>query len=265
MSSMAHEAHEDEVDALELILDGALAPRHGQRDDDGFKGRKVVNEVLDRTTVHTIYEMIKSGTLLRVNGAVNAGKESVVFWATGGDGADVALKVYLVSTSNFKSRAAYIEGDPRFKRVRGGTRNMVYTWAQKEFKNLSGAHAAGIRVPAPITADKNVLAMEFIGEGGVSAPTLNNVRATYAEYKDAIAAIESLYCEASLVHADLSGYNILRSQQGTVIFDFGSAVNTRHPRSLEFLKRDIGNITDFFVRHGHEVENPKDILRRVTR
>lgn len=260
---MAHQAQDDDVDALEQILENTFVSRHGQRDDDGFKGNKVINEVLDRTTVHTMYGMIKSGILLRVNGIVSAGKESVVFWATGKDGSDIALKVYLVSTSNFKKRAAYIEGDPRFKQVRSGTRNIVYTWTQKEFKNLNSAYASGICVPMPIAASKNVLAMKFIGENGVPASTLNNVRATYSEYEGAIAIIESLYCKASLVHADLSGYNMFRTKDGVVVFDLGSAVDIRHPRSLEFLKRDISNVTNFFVRHGHEVKNPKDVLKRI--
>lgn len=260
---MARQAHEDDEDALEQMLENALVPRRGQRVDDGFKGRKVVNEVLDRTTVHAMYQMIKSGTLLRVNGTLSAGKESIVFWATGEDEADVALKVYLVTTSNFKRRAAYMEGDPRFGHIRSGTRNMVYAWAQKEFKNLKSAHAAGIRVPEPIAVEKNVLAMSFIGSGGVAAPTLNNVRATFAEYKASIEAIESLYSKASLVHADLSGYNMFRVDDGVVVFDLGSAVDKRHPRSLEFLKRDISNVTNFFVRHGHEVQNPQDVLGRI--
>ena len=259
------DADEDAAGDFERRLEAALIGRRGRGGEDGFKGRKVVNEVLDRTTVHAMYGMIRSGTLLRVNGVVSAGKESIVFWATGAGGRDVALKVYLVSTSNFKRRAEYIDGDPRFRRVRGGTRATVYAWAQKEFRNLRGAHARGIRVPEPIAADKNVLAMEFIGSGGVPAPTLNRMRATRAQYEEAVAIIGALYEKASLVHADLSGYNMFGTEGGLVAFDLGSAVDTRHPRALEFLKRDISNVARFFARHGLEVENPADVLARMTR
>jgi RIO kinase 1 len=37
----------------------------------------------------------------------------------------------------------------------------------------------------------------------------------------------------------------------------------RHPNAQELLKRDINNITKFFVRRGLTVENPKDVLRRI--
>ena len=81
---------------------------------DGFEGNKTVNEALDKSAVMTIYGMIKSGIISYVNGIVSAGKESVVFWAVGDNSSDIALKVHLVSTANFKKRMPYIDGDPRF-------------------------------------------------------------------------------------------------------------------------------------------------------
>ena len=72
---------------------------------DGFKKNKTVNEVLDKSTVLTIYGMIKDKTISYVNGVIRAGKESVIFWAVSPDNHNVALKVYLTSTSSFKKRS----------------------------------------------------------------------------------------------------------------------------------------------------------------
>ena len=105
--------------------------------DDGFKKGKVINEVLDKPTVMTLYKMIKDHIIAYVNGSVSAGKESVLFWAVDENKNDVALKIYLVTTSNFKKREPYILGDPRFSHLKRGTKNLVYLWAQKEFRNLS--------------------------------------------------------------------------------------------------------------------------------
>ena len=69
---------------------------------DGFKGNKVINEVLDKSTIFTLYDLIKSKVISYINGTIKAGKESVVFWAVDDAGKDIALKVYLVSTSNFQ-------------------------------------------------------------------------------------------------------------------------------------------------------------------
>ena len=78
-----------------------------------------------------LFDLIKSKTIAYVNGVVRAGKESVVFWAVSPDNNDIALKVYLVTTAIFKKRATYILGDPRFSRIKKGTRNLVYLWAKK--------------------------------------------------------------------------------------------------------------------------------------
>ena len=50
-----------------------------------------------------------------------------------------------------------------FHIIKKGTKNLVYLWAKKEFRNLSQCYEAGIPVPKPIHVTNNVLAMEFIG------------------------------------------------------------------------------------------------------
>ena len=90
---------------LESKIDDKLISKSKRRElDDGFKKGKVVNEVLDKPTVMTLYKMITDHVIAYVNGSVSAGKESVVFWGVTDDDTNVALKIYLVSTSNFKKR-----------------------------------------------------------------------------------------------------------------------------------------------------------------
>ncbi len=236
---------------------------------DGFKKNKVVNEVLDKPTVMTLYKMIIDGVLSGVNGSVSAGKESLVFWGLDAAGADVAVKIYLVSTSNFKRRQKYILGDPRFASVRRGTRNTVYLWARKEFRNLAQCAKAGIPVPRPIHVANNVLAMEFVGDcdsrGGGSqgrpARQLLHSRVDRHDYLQAISILTNIYTKANLVHGDYSEYNIFKApNRGLVVFDLGSAVDRRHPNSDELLQRDINNITRFFKKRGVEVDDAGHIF-----
>lgn len=249
---------------LESRIDNKLfAKLHKGRLPDGFKKNKVVNEVLDKSTVLTLFKMINSHIISYVNGPVKAGKESVVFWGVDDDGCDVALKIYLVSTSNFKNRMSYMEGDPRFSRIKKGTRNLVYLWAKKEFKNFMRCHNSAIPVPEPIHLSNNVLAMKFIGCNGVPAKTLLESETEPSDYDEAIHLLGRLYRDARLVHGDFSAYNIFKTDSGLVLFDLGSAVDLKHPRSEEFLKRDISNITSFFVRRGLTVKNPIDVYESV--
>ncbi len=245
---------------LESKIDNKLISKSKRKHlEDGFKKGKVINEVLDKPTVMTLYKMITDHIISYVNGSVSAGKESVLFWAVDDNDVNVALKIYLVSTSNFKKREPYILGDPRFSNLKKGTKNLVYLWAKKEFRNLSQCHEVGIPVPRPLYITNNVLAMDFVGKNGVPSKTLLNSEVDEHDYQQAISILKNLYHKAKLVHGDFSEYNIFKTENGLVVFDLGSAVDLRHPNSHEFLKRDINNITKFFNKRGISVDDT-DIL-----
>lgn len=256
----------DETDDLDFFLNSKNFLKSKKKTlPDGFKKNKTVNEVLDKLTTLTLFNLIKSKTIAYVNGVVRAGKESVVFWAVSPDNNDIALKVYLVTTSSFKKRATYILGDPRFSRIKKGTRNLVYLWAKKEHQNLTRCVRNSIPVVKPITVKNNVLALEFVGKDGIPEKTLIESEVNGDDYKSAIRLIKQLYKKARLVHGDFSEYNIFKTENGLVLFDLGSAVDLEHPKAHEFLKRDIENISNFFVRRGLTVKNPIDIINEVTK
>jgi len=233
--------------------------------DDGFKKNKVINEVLDKPTIFELYGLIKSNIISYVNGAVKSGKESVVFWAVDQNQSNLALKIYLVTTSNFKKRTEYLIGDPRFSRVKKGTKNIVYLWAKKEFQNILKCYNSGISVVKPIHVSKNILVMEFVGSDGKPEKTLLESEVDENDYHQCIQIITDLFKKAKLVHADFSEFNIFKTNSGLKIFDLGSAVDLNHPKMMDFLKRDINNISNFFVKRGLTVENPVDVLARITK
>jgi RIO kinase 1 len=249
---------------IELKIKSKLEQKKKKKSlDDGFKKNKVINEVLDKTTILQLYDLINSKIISYVNGVVKAGKESVVFWAKDHDDNDIALKIYLVTTSNFKRRSQYVTGDPRFTSVKKGTKNVVYLWARKEFQNISKCYDCGISVVKPRHVSKNILIMDFEGIDGKPEPTLLESEINENDYRQSISLITDLYQKAKLVHGDFSEYNIFKTKNGLKVFDLGSAVDTTHPNTMDFLKRDINNITNFFVKRGLTVENPADILERI--
>ncbi|MEM0029751.1 MAG: serine protein kinase RIO [Candidatus Nitrosocaldus sp.] len=224
---------------------------------------KVKEEVFDYSTMLTLYSMMNSGYLAYLNGVVASGKESRVYWGVAEDGSSVAVKIYLVATAEFRHRLQYIVGDPRFKRVKRGMRNIVILWARKEFKNLSRAYSSSVSVPKPIYVKGNVLLMEFIGSNGVPAPTLNQCTVDKEQYEQVIDNIIRLYNDARLVHADLSEFNIFLHNARIVIFDFGSAVDVKHPNAREFLLRDLRNVNRFFSKRGVEVHDINYLMSMI--
>ncbi|HJU14773.1 MAG TPA: serine protein kinase RIO [Candidatus Nitrosotalea sp.] len=222
-----------------------------------------MDDVLDKTSIMTLSKLINSHTISYVNGVVGSGKEAKMYWAVDDNGNDVALKIYLVTASNFKKRRPYLVDDPRFSRIKKGTRNMVELWAQKEFHNLVQCAKNGIPSIKPIRVLKNVLVLEFVGKNGVPAKTLVESEIDENDYNEAISIISQLYKKAELVHADFSEYNIFKTENGLVLFDLGSAVDIRHKNANEFLQRDITNISRFFAKRGLTVAHPSDIMARM--
>ncbi|MEM1539279.1 MAG: serine protein kinase RIO [Candidatus Bathyarchaeia archaeon] len=228
---------------------------------------EVLEEVFDRSTLMVIYDFLNNGTIDKIYGVVKAGKESRVYWGKNREGEEIAIKIYLTVSAEFrKGMLKYIEGDPRFKGVKHDTRSLIFAWAQKEFKNLEQALAAKVRVPKPIAVKNNVLVMEFIGENGVCAPSLKEQPPESPEkiYKILLLYLKRLYRRAELVHGDLSEYNVMIWKGRPVLFDLSQAVPVSHPMAHFLLNRDINNINRFFSRLGVEVLPVDEVYRRIT-
>jgi len=73
-----------------------------------------------------------------------------------------------------------------------------------------------------------------------------------------------MYQKCKLVHADLSEYNVLFHQKKLFIIDVSQSVEHDHPRSLEFLRMDIKNVSDFFRRKNVDVLSEQTIFGFIT-
>jgi len=111
--------------------------------------RKTYDQVFDQAALLTIASLISDGVISTLDYPVSTGKEANVFHATDAAGHAKALKIYRINTATFRNIALYIEGDPRFKRVKRATKPTIFAWAQKEYKNLVRMEDAGVRVPTP--------------------------------------------------------------------------------------------------------------------
>lgn len=211
--------------------------------------RKTYDQVFDHAALLTIASLITDGVISTLDYPVSTGKEANVFHATGPDGRGKAVKIHRIATATFRNIAVYIEGDPRFKKVKKATKPTILAWAQKEYKNLVRMEDAGVRVPRPERVLNNVLVMEYIGDETQPAPTLREVALEdpAAVYEDVVANLRAIR-KSELVHADMSEYNLLWWDGRVVVIDVGQAVPLDHPRAEEWFKRDVGNIAHFFKR-----------------
>jgi RIO kinase 1 len=220
---------------------------------------KAESGVFDTPTLKTLYTLASKGFITAMGGVVSTGKEADVFHAIGENGREMAIKIYRITTSDFQKMQDYLIGDPRFSNVRRTKKDIVFAWTKKEQRNLERAREAGVRAPEPITSERNILIMEFIGHDGVAAPRLKDLQPegpqriydTVAEY------MRLLYQKAKLVHADLSEYNILLYEEVPIIIDMGQSVMLEHPMAREFLARDVKNIVRYFKKLGVDCTEEK--------
>ncbi len=231
---------------------------------------EVLEEVFDRPTLLRLYRLLNKGSLSKIHGSIKAGKESRIYWGEGPNGEEVAVKIYLTVSSEFKRRMLnYIRGDPRFPKIKKDTRSLINLWAKKEYKNLMRAFKAGLTVPRPLTVNGNILIMEFIGEGGIPAPLLKDVFFSDMDFKRAqeiyhqvLTMVNTLYNKAELVHADLSEYNIMMWKDRPVLIDFSQSVHREHPSADTFLRRDLENL-NFFSKRGVRTSDIEKLIEWV--
>lgn len=221
--------------------------------------RKISEGVFDQSTLAALYRLSRKGCLDEIKGIISTGKESNVYHGLLGD-EEIAIKIYKGETSDFKTMEKYITGDRRF----GGWRNrrqLVYSWAKKEFKNLSRVYDR-VKCPRPICFEDNILVMSFIGERGVHAPRLKDLppKNPGKFLKEITRYMREMY-RKGMVHGDLSEYNILNWGE-PVLIDFSMGVLLDHPLADELLKRDVANVLDYFRGFGIE-GNGEDMLNFI--
>lgn len=225
---------------------------------------KTYKNVFDNFTERNIFKLSSQGHFDQMESPLFIGKESNVFTAIK-DNKRVIVKIYRLETCDFNRMYDYIKYDPRYIGLKKQKRKVIFAWTQREFRNLMKAREAGVRVPTPYTCLYNILVMEFIGNEK-AAPMLKDSVPYEKEdadkmFKDVISNMKKLH-KAGLVHADLSGFNILNMNNRPVFIDFSQSTPSNSMRSMEYLQRDIKNICTLFRKNGVDA-NEDDVLKKV--
>lgn len=217
-----------------------------KEDREFLEELKIERKVFDKRTLFVIFKLMKRGFVKTVESVIKEGKESLVVSARGKNNEWLSMKVYKVECSDFKSIRKYLIDDPRFSRIGRDKWKIIINWCRREFKNLKIAFEAGVSCPEPIISEGNILLTKFIGEDGIPAPRLIDIKIENPNelYEFLIGEMRRL-AKSNMVHGDLSAYNIMILDKPYII-DFSQAVTEKHPLAKEFLKRDVNNINFYF-------------------
>lgn len=165
--------------------------------------------------------------------------------------------------SQFRHDVTYREGR-QFRRTRDrraverqstyGRALLQNRWTNHEHDVMRVLRSAGARVPYPVAFAEDRFDMEYIGDREEAAPTLARARPrgpVLVDVWDQLVANLRILVGAGYAHGDLSAYNALWWQGELWLIDLPQAVDiAANPAGLDFLHRDVVNITGWFERQG---------------
>ena len=209
--------------------------------------------------------------LMRLKG----GKEASVYLCPSGAAIDaplVAAKVYRPrSLRNLKNDGQYRVGRTDLdadgnaivkdgdlhameKRTAYGEELRHQSWIAYEYQTLETLHDAGADVPKPYAMEKNAILMDYIGDLGIAAPTLNTVTLEPDEVTPLFERVVyniDLLLSHQRIHGDLSAYNILYWDGEITLIDFPQVVQPEaNPAAWTIFLRDVTRVCQYFASQG---------------
>ncbi|WP_374974705.1 serine protein kinase RIO [Microbacterium trichothecenolyticum] len=229
---------------------------------------------------HPDWVVTASGAFDTELGVVKTGKEADVHLieraVPGAAGVLLAAKRYRnAHHSDFHRSGSYEEGRTmrNTRDARAVNRKSAYGrsvaaghWAASEFDALCRAWRAGVPVPYPVQVSDTEVLMEFVGDGRVAAPRLAQSRLHGDQLRDAfdqVVGILEAFAHAGFAHGDLSPYNLLDHDGRVVVIDLPQIVDVAaNPQGLDFLYRDVVNVSTWFTRRGLD-NDPEDVFAHL--
>ncbi len=221
---------------------------------------KIYGNVFDNYTNRLLFKLSSQGYFDELKSPISIGKEANVFSAVKKNGKLVCVKIYRLESCNFNKMFDYIKADPRYMELKKQRRKIIFSWVQREYRNLMKVREIGVRVPTPIAINDHVLVMEFIGDK-TAAPMLKDKHPKNPKkfVNDIIKYMRMMYKKAGIVHADLSDFNILNFNDKPVLIDMSQSTTVKNFEADELLKRDIKNLARLANKMGVELDKEKVI------
>ena len=222
---------------------------------------KTYGDVFDNFTHRNLFKLVSQGHFVEDSlSPISIGKEANVFSAKTEDGNFIILKIYRLETCDFNKMYEYLRQDPLYDSIARRRRQVIFTWAQREYRNLMKAREV-IRVPTPLAILHNILLLEFIGDESAALKLKDYAMEDPQAMCDEVMRMYEAYYEQGYVHGDLSEFNILVHHDSPIFIDFSQAMTYKTRNSQEMLERDIKNLCHFFRKRGAEVVD-EEVLER---
>ncbi|NQU78921.1 Kae1-associated serine/threonine protein kinase [Candidatus Woesearchaeota archaeon] len=224
---------------------------------------KTWGNVFDNFTIRLLFELSSKGHFDELKSPVSIGKEANIFTAEKEDGNLIIIKIFRLENCEFNKMYDYIKYDERYIHLKTKRREIIFAWAQREYRNLLKSREAGVRVPLPYQCKKHIILMEMIGENEPAPKLKDCIPKNPEEFMEKTVEYMKKLHKAGIVHGDLSEFNILNCKEQPVFIDISQGTTTKSINARELLERDVKNICRFMKKIGVEKEK-EEIMKKIT-
>lgn len=228
------------LDAEEVAyrLDRCLDYELIERKTIQYEGYRLLFEGYDALALRTFTER---DTIDGFGAPLGVGKESDVYEVQSYK--PLALKFHREGYTNF--REVMKERDYTADREHVSWLYTARKAAEREYTVLETLYP-DVSVPRPIDSNRHAIIMEKLAGVEISNARLEESQIT--GIIDLILEELAAAYDAGYVHADISEYNIVVSEEGVTLFDWPQAVASTHENADELLRRDVSNLIGYFQR-----------------
>jgi RIO kinase 1 len=205
--------------------------------------------VFDNFTKRNLFKMQSEGVFDKIVSPLFVGKESNVFIGEK-EGVKIIIKIYRIQNNDFKRMFNYIKQDRRYEELKNKRREIIFSWAQREYRNLLKAAEAKLNVPKVLGYKMNIIVEEMIGDDEPALRLKDSAPENPKKFFNEVVRNMSKLYHQGLVHGDLSSFNILNHNEKPYFIDFSQSTLIKTPNSDELLERDVKNILSYFKKLG---------------
>jgi len=225
------------------------------RDSSSYKIGYTLNSIgYDVLALHALVEKKVIGQLGPI---IGKGKESDVYGCMDDDENILALKIFRMGRTSFKS----------IKQLRDLVGNRGHSsWlyinrlaARREFEALTKIFKLKLDTPKPIAYNRHMIVMSYLK--GKELVYFNDLNKPEKIFNKIIKQMKIVFQEAKIVHGDLGEFNIIVDEKENIlIIDWLQWVSSDHPNARSLLERDLSNLSTYFYRKFNIQSDVQDIL-----
>ncbi|MCS7121459.1 MAG: AarF/UbiB family protein [Archaeoglobaceae archaeon] len=202
-------------------------------------------------SLFSLNRLVKRGIVNAVADQMSVGKESSIFNCYSEKFGECIIKFYRIGHTSFKKvKEKRDYGDLHFS-------VLAVRSAKREYETLK--RLQGLSVPEVYAWEGNAVVMQLIEADELYKVKLKNPN----EVLDMIIEEIKKIVKRGVVHCDLSQFNILVREDGIWFIDFPQSVDVNSESWLEYLRRDVSNVLEYFYRTYRIEKNINEVLQHI--